>query len=83
MNIKIKQIRFNRNGISGEGFYAVWFNCDGEDLLATINSEADTTTCRVLDPANPAKAYRGDRIGMALVKRMTPKVMDSFGLHRI
>jgi hypothetical protein len=38
--IKVSEIAYHRNGISGEGFYAVTFTCPEEgDMVATVFPE--------------------------------------------
>ncbi len=63
---------YQRNGVGGEGFYAVVIRCDGETLLATIAYKDDGETfdecsCRVVDPLVLGSHYRGDRIGDELI----------------
>ena len=66
---------YQRNGISGEGFYAVTIRCDGETLLATIAYKDDGETfddisCRVVNPLDLAAHFRGDRIGDELIPKL-------------
>jgi len=66
---------YQRNGITGEGFYAVTIRCDGETLLATIAYKDDGETfddisCRVVNPLDLTSHFRGDRIGDELIPKL-------------
>ncbi len=66
---------YNRNGVSGEGFFAVTIRCDGESLLATIGyhddgETFDEITCRVVNPLDLRAHFRGDRIGDELIPKL-------------
>ena len=73
MNIKDININYHRNGVGGEGFFAIHFTSKGDDgnyekLIAVIVPHDDEETnkckcdgrCYVIKPTNPELCYRGD-----------------------
>ena len=67
--IKIRDIQWHRNGISGVGFYAILFNDPAQgDMVATLFDEKGyCTVLRVPDLSDPEKgvkfginSWRGD-----------------------
>lgn len=62
MNVKIKEVQFQRNGISGEPFHAVWFTLREEgkthNLIAVLSDNKGG--CFVIDPLAPESHWRGD-----------------------
>lgn len=72
IDVVVIDASYQRNGVGGEGFYAVSIRCDGETLLATIaygddGETFDDCSCRVVDPLVLGSSYRGDAIGAALI----------------
>lgn len=59
MHIKIKTIEFQRNGVRGEPFYAVWFTDDEKQELIAIITDVKGG-CHVIDPLVPENHFRGD-----------------------
>ena len=75
IKVEVLTADYQRNGVGGEGFYAVLIRCDGESLLATIaygddGETFDECTCRVVDPLDLTSHYRGDRIGDELISKL-------------
>lgn len=75
IEIEVLRADYQRNGVGGEGFYAVLIRCDRESLLATISYKDDGETfddcsCRVVDPLDLTSHYRGDAIGCALIPKL-------------
>lgn len=73
LNIKNININYHRNGVGGEGFFAIHFTGDvdekkQEKLIAVIVPHPDEETdqlkhngeCFVVKPENPELCYRGD-----------------------
>lgn len=73
LNIKNININYHRNGVGGEGFFAVHFTADvdeikSEKFIAVIVPHEDETKddckcngeCYVVKPTKPALGYRGD-----------------------
>lgn len=58
MKTKIDTIEFQRNGVMGEPFYAVWFTYEKQKLIAVVTQEAGG--CHVIDPLKPENHFRGD-----------------------
>lgn len=55
MSLKVKQIAYHRNGITGLGFHAVLFSpaeTPGQDFLATVFEEANAVAVVRLDIIN-------------------------------
>ena len=76
IKVEVVHADYQRNGVGGEGFYAATIRCDGETLLATITYKDDGETfddcsCRVVDPLDLLSHYRGDRIGDALIPKLS------------
>jgi hypothetical protein len=76
IQVEVLTADYQRNGVGGEGFYAATIRCDNESLLATIAYKNDGETfddcsCRVVDPLDLTCHYRGDRIGAALIPKLT------------
>ncbi len=77
IDVEVLTADYQRNGIGGEGFYAVTIKCDRENfLLATISYKDDGETfddcsCRVVDPLDLTSHYRGDAIGAALIPQLS------------
>jgi hypothetical protein len=75
LTVTILEQDYQRNGVSGKGFYSFRIRTveDGETrtLLATIegteDDELDARTCRVVDPLDLSAHWRGDSIGDALM----------------
>lgn len=74
-NIKVKILgdSYQRNGIGGEPFvsYRILLD-DDEVVIATMvfdveNENLDYQSCRVVNPFDLEKHYRGDRIGDAII----------------
>ena len=75
IKVEVLTADYQRNGVGGEGFYAVTIRCDNESLLATISyaddgETFDECTCRVVDPLYLTFHYRGDRIGDELIPKL-------------
>lgn len=75
IKVDVLNADYQRNGVGGEGFYAVAIRCDGQSLLATIAYKDDGETfddcsCRVVDPLNLKEHFRGDAIGCALIPKL-------------
>lgn len=72
MNIEIIEIKYNRNGISGQPFSKVLFNLtdDGatQTLVGIVPDGAKYTEVMVINPLFWDRAYRGDNLGKELVK---------------
>ncbi len=73
MDIRNININYHRNGVGGEGFFAIHFTStsddgDPEKLIAVIVPHDDDETneckcdgrCYVVRPTNPELCYRGD-----------------------
>jgi hypothetical protein len=64
-DIRILNIDYHRNGISGLGFTAVRFKYEDDStvrtMLATVTFDDLDCDCRVIDLANPSLRWRGDR----------------------
>lgn len=76
IQVEVLHADYHRNGVGGEGFYAATIRCDGETLLAMISYKDDGETfddcsCRVVDPLDLTSHYRGDRIGDALIPKLS------------
>ena len=70
-NIKIDGISYQRNGISGEGFYQVFFRFSEKgiaerNLIAVLTG--DKTYCFVIDPLDIEDHWRGDNFESDLRK---------------
>ena len=81
IDVEVMNADYQRNGVGGEGFYAVLIRCDNESLLATISYADDGETfdecsCRVSDPLDLTAHYRGDRIGLALIPKLTAYLQE-------
>lgn len=72
--MKINSLNYQRNGVSGEGFYICQYALDGEwGLIATFRTYNDERTinretCRAIDPEDLTKCYRGDIVADELNK---------------
>lgn len=69
----IQSVSYHRNGVGGQGFYAVEFTSDNTALHAiVINAETDADAASPLEafvttPGKPGEAWRGtDHFGPAL-----------------
>ena len=66
--IRIKKLNYQRNGVSGEGFYQMLLDYDEyKNIIATfpVTNEDQSIvldSCRVTDPNNLDNAFRGDDI---------------------
>jgi hypothetical protein len=80
--MKIREMNYQRNGVSGVGFYQIKFAHEGQkDLIATFTTEKEDTiinfsTCRVVDPNNFQNAYRGDYFGYEIQKYIAPMLTN-------
>ena len=85
MNLKIKSVQFQRNGISGEPFYAVWFSFKEEEkeynLIATVTDTKGGS--HVVDPNNPGSKWKGDNfepeLRQAIIRDYISNVSDKHG----
>jgi hypothetical protein len=77
IKIKVSEIEYHRNGISGEGFYAVRFtsrNCDESlDFLATVFDRPGCVSVICLDyiaehGVGISNKWRGDEFAPAIRK---------------
>ena len=74
IDIILKGMDYQRNGVSGIGFYTVVFDCeDGKDFIATFETFEDDLnikieSCRVVNPKNPLVGWRGDNFGDSINK---------------
>ena len=75
--IKIKKLRYQRNGCAGEGFYQMLLDCDEyKNIIAsftTANEDHNVVIdrCRVINPNNFNDAFRGDNIGYYIQCKIT------------
>ena len=82
MNIKVDGIDFQRNGISGEGFYQVFFRYSDKGiperkLIGVITG--DKTYCFVIDPSDIENHWRGDNFESDLRKSIVNHYAKKYG----
>jgi hypothetical protein len=80
--MKIKNVVFHRNGISGQGFFIANIVIGNKELLATfadLDNLMQDITCRVINPKDMGDCYRGDNIAMMLHdrKKQIRKILDA------
>lgn len=81
--VKILALDSQRNGVAGNPFYAIRFRLyeteddAGIELIATLEKwvgedveRFDYRTCRVVDPTCLRAHWRGDDIGLALIREL-------------
>lgn len=56
--LAVHQVRYHRNGVGGDGFYAVAFTYRRRPMLATVFD--DHGTIAVVNPEDVNDRYRGD-----------------------
>ena len=82
MNIKIDGIDFQRNGISGQGFYQVFFRYSEKGIpeknLIGILTD-DKTYCFVVDPSDIESHWRGDNFESELRKAIVNHYAKKYG----
>ena len=74
---KVHDVTYHRNGISGIGFYSVyyvWADYDGVErrMLASITPNSDIggydeASCRVIDIDEPETSWRGDSLAPKII----------------
>lgn len=80
--MKIKSLHYQRNGVSGIGFYQCEYAHEGEaGLIATFEPSNDDLhikyeTCRAIDPKDLTKAYRGDVVAGEIKQYIAPMLRD-------
>lgn len=78
IEVKPKELHYQRNGICGIGFYSMVFEwkdrseySQGKDFIATFETdendkEVKIESCRVIDPKNHIASWRGDNFGIGI-----------------
>lgn len=97
MKVEIREIDYQRNGISGEGFFQIifdWNDLDengsesGTGFIATFKSKecraldhVDIPSTRVISPMDFHNAWRGDNFGYGIEKELS-KMMRKYKVKR-
>lgn len=78
IKIKPKGFDYQRNGVSGIGFYTMIFDWNdrstketGKNFIATFETDEEDNqvkieSCRVIDMEAPLEGWRGDQFGYAI-----------------
>ena len=91
MNVKIKEVSFHRNGICGEGFYAILFEDEDEEGMFIASLFDEPGYCAVYSVAELGQgnilfangnSWRGDRYADALWPELN-KYPESNGTNRM
>ena len=85
MDLKIKSVQFQRNGICGEPFHAVWFSFTDkgreENLIATLTDHK--YGCLIIDPLVPESHWRGDHFERDLREAIVHWYSERFSISTL
>lgn len=94
MNLKNVTFDYQRNGVTGEGFFQAHFTFDGIKLVAVIFDELPrireytkrtrvmNPKCGIVDPATPGNHWRGDNFADALYPMLVKWYDEKWGTAR-